>query len=188
MDKAGSGEKFDDVFAEMKANLPDSTSTIEEKELALEYIDRLLNCSDITEELKEYWTNKQAIIRMELVAAENYERDSSNINWLELSEELNMYADSFKTTKTFDDDKTRIQYWMAYHNGRMSYYTLLLNSDGLTENDKADIKRMMEDCQNTLTQLKKELEELKKQESDKPVFERPLRRKVTPFLFIKNDM
>ncbi len=188
MDKAGSGEKFADVFAEMQANLPDSTSTIEEKELALEYIDRLLNCSDITDELKEYWTNKQSIIRMELVAAENYEKDSSGVNWLELSEELNMYADLFKTTKSFDDDRTRIEYWTAYHNGRMSYYTLLLNSDGLTENDKADIERMMEDCQNTLTQLKKELEELKKQESDKPVLERPLRRKVTPFLFIKNDM
>ena len=182
------GESFMDVMNEMIANVPSQTTTIEEKELALEYIDRLLNCSDITDELKEYWTNKQSIIRMELVAAENYEKDSSGVNWLELSEELNMYADLFKTTKSFDDDRTRIEYWTAYHNGRMSYYTLLLNSDGLTENDKADIERMMEDCQNTLTQLKKELEELKKQESDKPVLERPLRRKVTPFLFIKNDM
>ena len=35
----------------MRQNVPDSTSTIPEKELAISYIDRMLACSDITDEL-----------------------------------------------------------------------------------------------------------------------------------------
>ena len=59
-------EMFADVKAEMDKNVPDRTTTIEEKELAIKYIDRMLACDDITPELKEYWTEKKNEIEKEI--------------------------------------------------------------------------------------------------------------------------
>ena len=59
-------ETFADVKAEMDKNVPDRTTTIEEKELAIKYIDRMLACDDITPELKEYWTEKKNEIEKEI--------------------------------------------------------------------------------------------------------------------------
>ena len=58
------GEKFADVRAEMDKNVPDRTTTIEEKELALSYIERLLTCDDIPN--AEYWQNIKSEILMEI--------------------------------------------------------------------------------------------------------------------------
>ena len=66
-------EKFEDVLAEFRQNVPDVTTTIEEKELAISYIDRLLACSDITPELKEYWTEKKTEIEQEIQAIKTME-------------------------------------------------------------------------------------------------------------------
>ena len=60
--KEASSEKFADVKAEFDKNVPDRTTTIEEKEKAISYIKRMLACNDITPELKAYWTNKKDII------------------------------------------------------------------------------------------------------------------------------
>lgn len=57
------GEKFEDVFAEFDKNVPDQTSTTEDKEKAISYIKRMLECEDITPELKNYWTNKKKCYR-----------------------------------------------------------------------------------------------------------------------------
>lgn len=54
-------EKFMDVKAELDKNVPDRTSTIEEKELAISYIDRMLACDDISDDLKTYWQNKKML-------------------------------------------------------------------------------------------------------------------------------
>ena len=69
-------EKFSDVRAEMEQNVPDITTTIEEKELAISYIDRMLACSDISPELKEYWTEKKTEIEQEIQAIKAMEANS----------------------------------------------------------------------------------------------------------------
>ena len=55
--KAPNNENFRSVYNEMSENVPDSTSTIEEKQRAIEYINRMLNCPDIPN--PEYWENKK---------------------------------------------------------------------------------------------------------------------------------
>lgn len=64
--KAAASDNFDEVFGEMRKNVPDSTGTIEEKRLAVAYIEKMLTCSDITPELKSYWLNKQTEIQREI--------------------------------------------------------------------------------------------------------------------------
>ncbi len=64
-------ESFNDVFAEMKKNIPNRTSTVDEKRLALAYIARMLSCDDIPN--PEYWANKANIIEMEIEAIKNQE-------------------------------------------------------------------------------------------------------------------
>lgn len=70
MEGKASSEKFADVKAEFDKNVPDRTTTIEEKEKAISYIKRMLACNDITPELKAYWTNKKDIIELEKQAIE----------------------------------------------------------------------------------------------------------------------
>ena len=53
-----------DVKAELDKNVPDRTSTIEEKELAISYIDRMLACDDISDDLKTYWQQKTEFKQM----------------------------------------------------------------------------------------------------------------------------
>ena len=120
------GEKFDDVYAEMRANVPDSTSTIEEKELALQYIDRLLNCGDITDELKKYWTNKKEIIQMEMTTIKNIEKQGTELNSDDLFKELRQFYNVFGSKESFGSADQRIEYGIAYFNSVISYYSLIL--------------------------------------------------------------
>lgn len=60
-------ESFEDVYNEFVANVPDRTTTESEKELAISYINRMLSCNDIPENLKIYWTFKKNTIQTELL-------------------------------------------------------------------------------------------------------------------------
>lgn len=58
-------ESADEIMKEFNANVPDQTSTIEEKELALSYIERIEN-SDADDNTKLYWQNKATVIQGEI--------------------------------------------------------------------------------------------------------------------------
>lgn len=64
-------ESFKDVFKEFSQNVPDRTTTLAEKDLAISYINRLLECDDITPDLKNYWTEKKTVIESEMQAIKN---------------------------------------------------------------------------------------------------------------------
>jgi len=76
VDVKSNKESFDEIFAEMRANVPDRTSTIEEKELALEYIDRILK-SDADDDVKGYWAQKKTEIQGEI---ERIRAEQSSVN------------------------------------------------------------------------------------------------------------
>ena len=64
-------EKFQDVWKEFQANVPDRTTTIEEKELAIRYIDRLLKCPDIPNEARNFWPQQKNVILGEIQRIKN---------------------------------------------------------------------------------------------------------------------
>ena len=74
--KHSSKESFNDVFAEMTKNLPDSTTTIDEKISAIAYINRLLACDDIPN--TNYWQNKKDVIEMEILNIKNEQKRKNN--------------------------------------------------------------------------------------------------------------
>ena len=88
-------EKFDDVRAEMAKNVPDRTTTIEEKELALSYIDRMLACDDITPELKNYWSNKKNIIEMEIQSIKNGQQAGKTEKWKDIAQEFSDFTEKY---------------------------------------------------------------------------------------------
>ena len=86
-------ENFRDVINEMRANVPDRTTTIEEKELALSYINRMLSCDDIPN--PEYWENKKNIIEMEIEGIKNSQKSNSGENWKDAADELNAFRNKY---------------------------------------------------------------------------------------------
>ncbi len=71
-------ESFEKIYAEMQTNIPDRTSTIEEKELAIEYIDRILK-SDANDEIKGYWSQKKIEIQGEIARIKAEQGSTSNM-------------------------------------------------------------------------------------------------------------
>lgn len=63
-----SAESFQAVFDEMSQNVPSQTRTVEEKEKAISYINRMLACKDIPDHLKTYWQDKKETIQAEIFA------------------------------------------------------------------------------------------------------------------------
>ncbi len=94
-------ESFDDVYNEMRQNVPDSTSTIKEKELAISYIDRMIACSDITPELKTYWENKKEVIEMEIQNIKNEEAIGGDEKLSDVWKEFSEFGDKY-FSKLFD--------------------------------------------------------------------------------------
>lgn len=58
-------ESFKKVYEEFNQKVPDRTTTIEEKELALSYIERILN-SDADADTKAYWQSNAIVIKAEI--------------------------------------------------------------------------------------------------------------------------
>ena len=86
-------EQFRDVINEMRANVPDSTSTIDEKQLALSYINRMLSCDDIPN--PSYWENKKRIIEMEIQNIKNSEKNNSDGSWKDTAKELDNFREEY---------------------------------------------------------------------------------------------
>ena len=86
-------ESFRDVINEMRTKVPDRTSTIAEKELALSYINRMLSCNDIPN--PEYWENIKNIIEMEIEGIKNSQKSKSGESWKDAADELDAFRDKY---------------------------------------------------------------------------------------------
>ena len=96
-------EKFADVRAEFDRNVPDSTSTINEKQLAISYIERMLKCNDITPEMKNYWTNKKNVIEMEIQSIKNEQHAEKNEKWQDVAKEFSDFNNKYWVENVLND-------------------------------------------------------------------------------------
>jgi hypothetical protein len=88
----------------MSQNVPDVTTTIEEKRLAISYIDRMLSCDDITAFDREYWENKKLILQDEI-------RNAQMENFLNHSENVLMNMPDFEAMFQNLDGLERVSYF-----------------------------------------------------------------------------
>lgn len=142
-------EKFQEVFAEMRKNVPDSTSTIEEKELAIEYIDRMLACEDIPN--AEYWQNKKNVINMEIQTIKNEQKidnisqkEQVNDVWNEFRTFIRKYFTDFDANKLELQD--RVEYNLTYYNTYISFCNRLLACIDVTPEQKTEYLSMIADA------------------------------------------
>ena len=134
-------ESFNDVYAEMCNNVPDRTTTIDEKRLALSYINRMLSCQNIPN--AEYWQNKKAVIEMEIQNIENSKVQSGTEQvadvWNEFSEFIDKYFGSINDNMTIEEKyENRLTYYSTYK----SFIQRLLNCTDITENLRQEYLRM----------------------------------------------
>ena len=136
-------ESFDDVYNEFNAVVPDRTSTIGEKVLALSYIERMLSCDDITPELRSYWQNKQTVLEMEIQNINNIEQNHEGEKvedvWKEFSEFTDRFFDSINDNMTMDE---KYENRIAYYNTYKSFIARLMNCSDVTEEQRAEYSRM----------------------------------------------
>ena len=127
-------EKFMDVKAELDKNVPDRTSTIEEKELAISYIDRMLACDDISDDLKTYWQNKKNVIEQEIQNIKNEKAIAKTDNSEksdDIAKEFMRFIDKYFTRadnrnlQTQDKLEYKITYYNKYHSFSLSFITVL---------------------------------------------------------------
>ena len=135
-------ESFRQVRKEMSENVPDSTSTYEEKELAIKYIDRMLACDDIPNDAKAFWTNQRAVIKEEQSHCLPKEPR-------ELAEAWKDYVEENWHDGDFPSVEKRIEYFETY----IDFMDKILACDNVPPELRAEFKRMREgavqDLENT---------------------------------------
>lgn len=140
------GEKFADVYNECAANMPDRTSTVAEKTQVLSYIDRMLNCKDITSEAKNYWSNKKTIIKNEILAIQNSQNIGSDSDYNPLEKEFKAYAGKEWGKKVeFESEFDKIEYWFSYYKTCVSYADRILSSTNITPEKQEEYNSIRED-------------------------------------------
>ena len=101
-------ESFEKIYAEMQTNVPDRTSTVEEKELAIEYIDRILK-SDANDEIKGYWSQKKIEIQGEIARIKAEQGSTSNMPEFEKIY-AEMSANVPDSTTTIEEKNLMLEY------------------------------------------------------------------------------
>ena len=151
------GEHFDDVYAESIENLPDSTSTIEEKELAISYIDRMLACSDISPELKTYWENKKEVIEMEIQNIKNEEAIGSGEKLSDVWKEFSAFGDKY-FSKLFDREglsmEDKFENRMTYYRTYLSFCRRALACSDITPQERLEYQRMIANAERDIANWK----------------------------------
>lgn len=153
-------ERFDDVFTEMSNNIPSQTSTINEKQLALSYIERLLSCDDIPNE--GYWKNKSDVIKMEIAAIQNLEitgENTTTTSFKKAIENYNDFAQEYWNKKPkVDNIEDKTEYWITYHKTCQTYIQKILDYNTLPndmrENFLTDFTSHQKDINEQLKLLK----------------------------------
>lgn len=150
-------EKFEDVFNEMSQKVPDCTSTIEEKELAISYIDRMLACSDISPELKTYWENKKEVIEMEIQNIKNEEAIGSGEKLSDVWKEFSAFGDKY-FSKLFDREglsmEDKFENRMTYYRTYLSFCRRALTCSDITPQERLEYQRMMANAERDMANWK----------------------------------
>lgn len=137
-------ESFKEVFEEMRAELPDRTTTIEEKNIAINYINRMLACDDIPDDLKQYWQNKKEVIEMEIQNIKNEQKNKVGGEtvkevWREFSVFVNKY---FELNDNLSMDE-KFENRMAYYSTYLSFCQRFLACTDVTEEQRIEYHQMM---------------------------------------------
>ena len=147
-------EKFADVRAEMDKNVPDRTTTIEEKEKAISYIDRMLNCDDISSEMKEYWSNKRDVIQMEIESIKNQEKSGENEKLADVQKEFDEFLEKYShkpSDNLADNDKK--EYNITFLRTCISFYQRLLGSEDLSDESAIKYQNKIQDLWKSIQSL-----------------------------------
>lgn len=156
-------EKFEDVFAEFDKNVPDCTSTITEKELAISYIDRMLACDDISDDLKVYWQNKKSVIKMEIQSIKNEETKDTgekvNDVWNEYEKFVNKYQGKVNDNLSAED---KYEYSMTYNKTAQSFLKRLMNCADVTDEQLYNYKQMYQNFENDMQNCRRDFMNAKK--------------------------
>ncbi len=156
-------EKFEEVFAEFDKNVPDSTSTITEKELAISYIDRMLACDDISDDMKIYWQNKKSVIKMEIQSIKNEETKNSgekvNDVWNEYEKFVNKYQGKVNNNLSAED---KYEYLMTYNRTAQSYIKRLIHCADVTNEQTLEYQQMYQNFENDMQNCRHDLLNIKK--------------------------
>ena len=140
-------EKFSDVRAEMDKNVPDRTSTIEEKENAISYIDRMLSCDDITPDMKNYWSNKKDIIQMEIESIKNEQQTGKDSNYQKAVEEYNNFVKQHWCDNYPQERNQKLEfldseeYGLTFYNTCISYLNRILACKDIPEEERTSFKQ-----------------------------------------------
>ncbi len=156
-------EKFEDVFAEFDKNVPDCTSTITEKELAISYIDRMLACDDISDDLKAYWQSKKSVIKMEIQSIKNEESKGSgekvNDVWNEYEKFVNKYQGKVNDNLSAED---KYEYSMTYNKTAQSFIKRLMNCADVTDKQLLIYQQMYQNFENDMQNCRRDFMNAKK--------------------------
>ena len=142
-------EKFQDVRDELAKNVPDRTTTVEEKEKAISYIERMLKCDDITPEMKNYWSNKKDIIKMEIQSIKNEEQAGNDTDYQELEDEYynfiqQHWCDNYPTERNENlDFLYSEEYGITFYNTCISYLNRMLAFENLPEDKKEYFEQLI---------------------------------------------
>ena len=149
-------EKFEEVFAEFDKNVPDCTSTISEKELAISYIDRMLACDDISE-------NKKSVIKMEMQSIKNEEAKGSeekvNDVWNEYEKFVNKYRGKVNNNLSAKD---KYEYSMTYNRTAQSFIKRLMNCADVTDKQLSIYQQMYQNFENDMQNCRRDFMSTKK--------------------------
>lgn len=157
LNNTSKAESFDDVYNEMRQNVPDSTSTIKEKELAISYIDRMLACPDISPELKTYWENKKEVIEMEIQNIKNEQSTGNNEKLSDVWKEFSAFIDKH-FSKLFDREglsiEDKLENRMTYYNTYLSFCRRALACSDITPQERLEYQRMMANAERDIANWK----------------------------------
>ena len=136
-------ESFKDVIEEMKNAVPDSTTTLEEKKLAAGYIKRMLHCDDIPDDLKNYWSKKEDVLRMEMQNIINNQQIGNDENINDVANEWKEFTDMYwNKTPDFDSTADRVEYYRSYYNMYISFCDRALASSDISDEERIEWTRM----------------------------------------------
>ena len=150
--------EFKKIWAEMRANIPDSTTTIEEKELVLEYIQKILE-SDATPEIKKSWQGKAEIIRAEINQLKKADKVDTK-NSVNNSNDEQTYAEVYREMRLNVPNPTTTK---AEKQLALEYIDKLLNSTDITPFQAKQWENTAKELEQEIRQIEKE--EVKKQKS-----------------------
>lgn len=157
-------DNFDFVLPEMIANVPQVTTTLEEKELAISYIDKLLACENNPD--PEYWQNLKSILEQEIVEIKNRDKIGNGQNFATILHEFSQYTSKYsRSSDSFANENQKDMYQYSYHSTCVSFYQRLLASSDATPELIATWQEEMKVHQQALAELEKAHEESVNSES-----------------------